>query len=1027
MNISAPFIRRPVATTLMAVGIFLAGAAAYFTLPVASLPAIELPIVRIMATRPGADPATMAASVAAPLERRLSEISGVTEMTSTSTLGSSVISMQFDADRPVDKAARDVQAALNAAATDLPSDLPTLPIFRKANPAAMPVIIFALTSDSLTPSALYDAADTVLAQRLSQVEGVAEVQVNGAQQPAIRIQADAARLAATRVSLTAVANAVVAANSLAPTGSYDGPNVRGDYATSGQISQPEEYRNIVIQTASGPVRLGDLADVQRGVVNSRGAGWFNNKPAVLLLVTKQADANVIDTVERVKATMQELRAWIPAGIDVVVLSDRTTTIRASFHEIQRALMVSIALVMAVVAVFLRRAAPMVAAGLTVPLSLAGTLVLMYFARFSLDNISLMAIIVSVGFVVDDAIVIIENIHRNIEQGKTPFRAALEGARQISFTVISISLSLAAAFVPMIFLGGIPGKLFREFSLTVVFAIAVSTFISLTVTPMICAHYMKPDSAEHSRLDRLIEGGLAATSRFYSRSLYGVLRHPWIALLVMLATIGVTVQMFRTIPKGYIPQDDTGLIFSFTEASPDVSFPAMAQFQQQAAAVIMADPDVQHVASFIGGSNSVNQGRIFIALKPTAFSHGGSAAVINRLRGKLARVPGVQVFMFQVQDLRGGGRQSKSQYQYTLWDPNFSELDAWTPKILARMRRIPQLADVTTDREQGGLQANVVIDRDAASRLGVKIQDIDTALNTAFGQRQASVIYTQRNQYRVVIETTPGRQRDPNDISTIYVPGPNGSQVALSAIARVERSNQPLAVNHQGPFPSATISFNLAPDATLDAATRAIEAAVSELSPPETLRAEFAGDAKDFRAATAGFGMLIAIALVSIYLILGILYESLIHPITILSTLPSAGLGALFALKLFNTELTLIAFIGIILLIGIVKKNGIMLVDFAIEAERKRALPALEAAHDAAVERFRPILMTTLAALFGALPLAFAHGAGAAMRQPLGIAIVGGLVLSQILTLYTTPVIFMLMDKLSRRKPAALRPAPVATP
>ena len=1031
MSISTPFIRRPVATTLMAVGLFLTGLVAYFFLPVSSLPSIDFPTIRIIATRPGADPATMAASVAAPLERRLSEIAGVAELTSVSSLGGTVVTVQFDLKRPIDKAAQDVQSAINAAIGDLPSDLPAPPQFRKANPAAMPVLILALTSDSLPASALYDAADTVIAQKLSQVEGVAEVQVNGAEQPAIRIQVDPARLASMGVGLDTIAGAVSAADAHGPVGSWEGAARAGSYATDDQLSSPDDYRKIVIRTSNGPVRLADIATIDRSVRNTRSAGWFNKKPAVLLFITKQPDANVIDTVDRVKALLPEIQRWIPAGIDITTLTDRTTTIRASIREIQFTLFVSIMLVMAVVLLFVRRGAPTIAAGVTVPLSLAGTFACMYVAKFSIDNISLMAVIVAVGFVVDDAIVMIENVYRNMEMGKRPVAAAFDGARQIGFTVVSISLSLAAAFIPLIFLPGIPGKLFREFSMTLVFAIAVSTFVSLSVTPMICARYMKrPEHERHTWLDRLVEGALARIVAGYGRGLKAAIGHPWMSLVVIAGVIGLTVQLYRIVPKGYIPQDDTGLIFSFTEGSADVSFSAMAAYQQRAVDMITADADVQNVASFIGGTRSFSQGRIFIALKPQGVRSGSSRDVINRLRGKLARMPGITVFMFPVQDVRAGGRESKSQYQFTLWDPSLDELAEWTPKIVERLRKLPELADVTTDRERGGLRANVVIDRQAAARYGVRIQDIDTALNTAFGQRQSAIIYTQRNQYRVIVESLAARQRDPTDLSGLFVSAsatvqtppatsnfavPARHQVPLSAVARIERSAMSLQVNHQGSFPAITISFNLAPGATLQAATQAVDKAVAEMNPPDNLRTEFAGEARDFRSSSGGQGMLIVIALLAVYLILGILYESLIHPVTILSTLPSAGLGALLALMLFGSELTLIAFIGIILLIGIVKKNGIMLVDFAVQAQREKGLNAAEAAYEAALERFRPIMMTTLAALFGALPLALATGAGAELRRPLGITIVGGLVLSQILTLYTTPVIYLLMDKFSRKR------------
>ena len=1020
MSISEPFIRRPVATTLMAIGLLLAGTVSYFLLPVASLPAFDLPTIRIQASRPGADPATMAASVAAPLERRLSEISGISELTSSSSLGSSTITIQFDIARNVDNAARDVQAAINAAATDLPTDLPSQPVFRKTNPAAAPVLILAMTSDNVSTAAMYDAADTLIAQRLSQVSGVAEVNVSGAEQPAIRVRIDTARLAATGIGVDAVVNAIVNNNTQSALGGWNGETQGGTYAANDQLMTPEDYRAIMVPTASGQkIRITDVATIDRGVRNRFAAGWFNKKPAVLLFVTKQPDANVIDTVDHVKALIPHLQTLIPAGIDISVLSDRTVTIRASVLEIQRTLLISIALVMAVVFVFLRRGAATMAAGVTVPLSLAGTLSLMWVAGYSLDNLSLMAIIISVGFVIDDAIVMIENVHRLIEEGRRPLVAAIEGARQIGFTVISISLSLVAAFIPLIFLPGIGGKLFREFSMTLVFAIAVSTIVSLTVTPMICARFMRSEAGRRqNRFDRIVEGTLSWVTTGYARSLNGVLRHSWITLVVMALTIGLTVHMFRTIPKGYFPQDDTGLVFGFTEASPDISFGAMSKLQQMVEAVVLSDPDVASTASSIGGSgpggSTFNQGRMFIALKPEGVRSGSSQQFIARMRRTMARVPGITLFMFPVQDLRAGGRSSKAQYQFTLWDPSLTELDEWLPKIVARLKTVPELADVTTDREKGGLKASIVIDRDAASRLGVAIQSIDAALNNAFGQRQASIIRTQRNQYRVVVETFSDRQRDPDDFAGLYVTAANGTQVPLTAVARIERGGMALVVNHQGSFPAATVSFNVAEGSTLDAATQAIETAVASMNPPDGLRTEFAGDAKDFQNTNRSQLWLIVIAIVAVYLILGILYESLLHPITIISTLPSAGLGALVALELFGAELTLIAFIGIILLIGIVKKNGIMLVDFAIAAERTRGLTPAEAAREAAVERFRPIMMTTLAALFGALPLAVATGAGAELRRPLGITIVGGLVLSQILTLYTTPVIYLMMAKLSAR-------------
>jgi hydrophobe/amphiphile efflux-1 (HAE1) family protein len=1015
MNISAPFIRRPVGTTLMAIGLFLVGAVAYAFLPVASLPSVEFPVIRVIATRPGADPETMAASVAAPLERHLGEIAGVNEITSNSTLGSSTIAIQFDLDRNIDNAARDVQAALNAAATDLPGDLPTLPSFRKANPAAAPVIILALTSDTLPASAVYDAADTVIAQRISQVDGVGEVTVNGAEQPAIRVRVDPARLAAMGISLEAIRTAIVNANAPNQLGSFEDAAQAETIGTNDSITALQDYRNIVVTAANGTVvKLSQIAQIERGVRNSRAAGWYNRKPAVLLLVTKQANANVIETVDRVKALIPQLKRLIPAGVNIEVMADRTLTIRASINDIQRTLMIAIALVMMVVFLFLRRATPTIAAGITVPLSLAGTCAAMWLAGFTLDNLSLMAITISVGFVVDDAIVMIENIHRNMEAGMGRLEAALVGARQIGFTVVSISVSLIAAFIPLLFMQGILGRLFREFSLTLVFAIVVSTFVSLTVTPMICGRFMRRNDETKPRwYDQAIEGVLSRLTQAYARTLRIGLRHPWLMLLVTLATVALTVELFRTTPNGYFPQDDTGLLFGFTEASPDISFPAMAELQQKAGDIVVSDPAVAGVSSFVGGQSTVNHGTFYVSLKPDAERKLSAPQVIARMRQKLDTLAGLRVYFFPVQDLRAGARQGKAQYQLTLWDPNFAELVEWFPKVLERVRKVPGLVDVASDREKGGLEANVVIDRAAASRLGVAIQDIDNALGDAYAQKQISTIFSQRNQYRVVLEVTPSRSRDPSDFADLYVPGRNHVAVPLSVVAHVERTSAPLVVNHQGQFPSITITYNLTPNTPVGLATDAVQKAIDEMHLPAGLHAEFAGDAKAIADNSSGQGVLILVALLAVYIVLGVLYESLVHPVTIISTLPSAGLGALIAINVAGLDLTVIAFIGIILLIGIVKKNGIMLVDFAIHAERVRGLRPAESILEACVERFRPILMTTFAALFGAVPLAIATGAGAELRRPLGITIVGGLILSQALTLYTTPVIYLQMARLAQ--------------
>jgi multidrug efflux pump len=1019
MNFSYPAIRRPVGTTLLAIGLFLVGLVAYRFLPVASLPTVEFPTIRVSASRPGADPTVMASTVAAPLERRLAEISGVTEITSTSSLGLTNITIQFDLSRNIDGAARDVQAALNAALTDLPGDLPALPSFRKANPAAAPVLILALTSKTTPPSAIYDAADSIIAQRIAQVDGVAEVTVNGSEQPAIRIRVNPIAIASMGMSMEDVRQAVVNANAQGPLGVIDGPRSAQTVAINEQLREVHDYETLIVKNSNGNVvRLSAIASVEQSVRNTRSAAWFNAQPSVLLVITKQADANVIDTVDQIRALLPELKRWIPADIEFSVLSDRTQTIRTSVRDMQLTLCAAIALVMLVVFVFLRRAAATLAAGVTVPLSLAGTCAAMWAAGFSIDNLSLMALAVAVGFVVDDAIVMIENVFRNLEKGYSPLRATIEGARQIGFTVISISISLVAAFIPLLFMSGVVGRLFREFSVTLAFAIAISTVVSLTVTPMVCAHFLRnPPSPNATALDRLVEYVLSRMITAYAVSLGFLLRHSILTLLVFLCTIALTVDLYIKTPKGYFPQDDTGLIFGGTRASPEISFEAMKDLQQRVTEIVLSDPAVAAVGSSVGTSGfnaSVNQGRLFISLKPLAERGITSQQFINRMRPKLIDVGGMRVFMVAAQDIRAGGRQSSSTYQFTLWSPNLEELQQWVPRVLARVQQLPQLVDVNTDREQGGLQANVVIDRQAAARLGVRIQDIDNALNNAFSQRQISTIYAERNQYRIILEVDPQFQRDPSDLSRVYVAGPGNTQVALSSVARVEKGLAPLVVNHQGQFPAVTISYNVAPGVTLDEATIAIQRAVAELHIPDTLHAEGAGDVRQFRQSATAQPLLIVAALLAVYIILGVLYESLAHPLTIISTLPSAGLGALLALQLFGAELTVIAFIGIILLIGIVKKNGIMMVDFALAGERERGLEPTRAIYEACLERFRPILMTTLAALLGAVPLVIASGPGSELRRPLGMTIIGGLLVSQFLTLYTTPVIYLLLDRLHRR-------------
>ncbi len=1020
MNFSWPFIRRPIGTTLLAIGLFLVGAVAYNFLPVASLPSVEFPTISVSASRPGADPNIMAATVAAPLERQLGTIAGVTELTSVSSLGLSRISVQFDLARSIEGAARDVQAALNAALTDLPGDMPTLPTFRKANPAAAPILILALTSKTMPGSAIYDAADSVIVQRLSQVDGVADVTVAGSEQPAIRVRVDPARLAAMGLSMEQVRTAIANSNTVGPLGSFDGDKRATSIGVNDQLRTAEEYDPIVVKTINGTViRLSTVATIRPSVRNSRSAGWYNRDPSVLLIITKQGDANVIETVDRIYALLPELRQWIPAALNIAVLSDRTQTIRASVHDMQLTLAATALLVMLVVFLFLRRAAATIAAGITVPLSLAGTCAAMWAVGFSIDNLSLMALAVCIGFVVDDAIVMIENMFRFMELGYSPLRASMLGAKQIGFTVVSISVSLIAAFIPLLFMGGIVGRLFREFSVTLVFAIAVSTVVSLSVTPMICAYFVRePPHKSATWLDRLVEGVLARMIGLYDRTLAFVLVHRALGLVVFFATIALTVGLFIKTPKGYFPQDDTGLIFGGTQASTDISYDAMLKLQQQAMDVVLSDPAVAGLGSSIGASTfnaSVNRGRMFISLKPLAERDNVSTqAVVTRLRARLNRIAGIRVFMVPAQDLRMGARQSDSSYQFTLWSSDIETLQFWVPRAVDRVKTIPGFTDVTTDREQGGLQANVSINRPEAARLGLRIQDIDNALNDAFSQRQISTIYTQRNQYRVILEVDKKYQRDPTDLSQLYVPGNGNAQVALSSVAKVERGIAPLVVNHQGQFPSVTITYNIAPNVPIEEATATLEQAVAEMHIPDTIHTDFAGDVKAFKQSAGAQPLLLVAALLAVYIVLGVLYESLAHPLTIISTLPSAGLGALLALQIAGTELTVIAFIGIILLIGIVKKNGIMMGDVALEGERKRGLTPAAAIHEACLARFRPILMTTLAAMLGAVPLVIAMGPGSELRRPLGITIIGGLLVSQILTLYTTPVIYLWLDKLHHR-------------
>jgi multidrug efflux pump len=1014
-SISEPFIRRPVGTTLLAIGLFLVGVVAYEFLPVAAVPNVDFPAIEVSATRPGADPSVMAATVAAPLERRLGKIAGVDEITSWSSFGSTSIQLQFAIGRDIDRAARDVQAAINASLPDLPSDLPSLPRFSKVNPSAAPVFILALTSKTMSASAIYDVADTVVAQRISQVPGVGEVTVSGADQPAVRIALNPVALSNAGIATDDVRAAIVAANPLGPVGIFNGSRQSETISINNQMRTAAEFRDIVIKTSNGNlVQLSDVAEVEDSVRNSRSIAWFNKQPAVLIQIAKQGDANIIDTVDRVRALIPELKQWIPAGVEVSTLADRTETIRASVQDMQWTLLATAFLVMVVVFAFLRRIMLTIAVGVSVPLALAGTFAGMWLAGFSIDNLSLMALAISVGFVVDDAIVMIENVHRNLELGMGPYQAALEGARQIGFTVLSIGLSLVAAFTPLIFMDGVVGRLLREFSLTLTFAIVISTVVSLTISPMICAHYIKASTFEEATwFDRVVEGSLYRVVAFYARTLRVVLEFPILTLIVFFATIALTVLLYIETPKGYFPTDDSGFVIGRTRVSADTSFQSMLKLQQQVADIVMSNPAVAGIGSSVSGR--ATRGRMYISLKPIAERGGLSTQlVIDRLREDLSHVAGIRLYMVAAQDIRAGGRQSDSDYQYTLSSTDLDLLQKWAPLVSKRMETVEGITDVSGDLDPGGLQLTLAIDRGAASSLGVRVQDIDDALNNAFSQRQISTIYTQRNQYKVVLEIDPKFQVDPSNLEQIFVAGANGAQVPLSAIVRYQRGLSPLSVYHSQSFPSTTVSFNILPNVPLEVATLNIQRAVDELYMPEGIRRSFDGNAGDFNKTSGRQPLLILGALVAMYIVLGVLYESLAHPLTIISTLPSAGLGALLALQITNTPLTIIAFVGIILLIGIVKKNGIMIVDFALDAERNLGLSSADAIFGACSARFRPILMTTMAALFAGIPLVLATGPGTELRRPLGITIIGGLLVSQVLTLYTTPVIYLLVDRLRRR-------------
>ncbi|MFL5360012.1 MAG: multidrug efflux RND transporter permease subunit [Myxococcales bacterium] len=1028
MNISEPFIRRPIATSLLAAAVLVSGLGAYTLLPVAPLPRVDFPTINVSSGLPGASPETMASAVATPLERRFGRIAGINEITSTSSLGSTSLTLQFDLDRDVEAAARDVQAAINAAGGDLPANLPSRPNYRKVNPADAPILILSLTSPTLTLAQVFETANSVLAQKIAQVPGVGQVFVGGGQQPAVRVQVDPVALAGLGLSLEDVRIALTQASIDQPKGALNGPQQALVLAANDQLFDAAHYKDIpIVVRGNTIVRLSDIAKVLDSVENERVAAWADGKRNVSIIIRRQPGANIIDVIERVKALLPTLTNAISPAIDIKVALDRSTTIRASVKDVQLTLVLSVVLVVLVVFVFLRSGRATVIPSVAVPLSLVGTFGVMYLCGYSLDNLSLMALTISTGFVVDDAIVVTENIARYIEHGEKPLEAALKGAKQIGFTIVSITASLLAVFIPLLLMGGVVGRLFREFAITLSVSIFVSMIVSLTLTPMMASRLFKARSEEKSsRFGRISEAFFAWLLRGYDKALTGVLRHPVLTLIALALTIALNVYLYIVVPKGLFPQQDTGFITGISDGPQDISFPAMKAKQEQLNAILAANPSINHFVSFLGGS-TLNTGNSFIDLKPLNVRKKTADQIIQELRPQLARVSGVQLYLQAVQDVRMGGRSTRTQYQYSLQDANLEELSEWAPKMVEKLRTLKELRDVASDQQTNGLQLAGTIDRDTASRLGISPSLVDQTLYDAFGQRQVATLFTPTKQYRVVLEALPEMAGHPEAISNIYVRPPNGDPVPITTFTRFSPHKTLLSVNHQGQFPAVTLSFNLAPGVALGEASQAIRRAEAQIGLPGSIKAEFQGTAQIFSESLKSQPLLVLAALVAVYIVLGVLYESYVHPVTILSTLPSAGVGALLALLVCKTEFSIIALIGIILLIGIVKKNAILMIDFAIEAERDEGLDTKSAIHKACLLRFRPILMTTLAAMLGGLPLALGHGVGSELRRPLGIAIVGGLLLSQLLTLFTTPVVYLEMDKLTSRKRHAAESAPEPAP